>query len=367
MCPVRQPPVSGGLRVTATDNPDPHFVGRENSKGTYKLLEKTIRINPDLPDDLFNVETLPGTRVIDRDRDLSWTAPTAATQPVTTDIQSNTHFTVSPMKYALNSKPGQSIQTTLHLQNLKPNLYDRITLEVIDFHDFKDSQWLTLKPNTVNPNYLGLLNKKSCIDWIFLGKDKDSHLIDIGPLSDHPGHLEIDVPVYVEINIPPHTQGLFNAGILVTFNAGLNKGIVAAKYEFIVPLILNIGESAAPQSITKGEKCTMIINQEKSFRIIQNTHSSDPSHYSSDNPVDVYTSFPAGLFTSVRATSKAGGNWITSVTPKTALEQTKATVSLEGNDVRIENLTGIENIELGFNNNPGLAEVTVTLIPHCKE
>lgn len=41
----------------------------------FRVLEKTIRINPDLPDDLFEIALNPGDRVKDKIRKLTWTVP----------------------------------------------------------------------------------------------------------------------------------------------------------------------------------------------------------------------------------------------------------------------------------------------------
>jgi thiol-disulfide isomerase/thioredoxin len=49
--------------------------GRKCREGSYRVLEETVRINPDLPEELFTVTINPGDQINDKDRKLTWIVP----------------------------------------------------------------------------------------------------------------------------------------------------------------------------------------------------------------------------------------------------------------------------------------------------
>lgn len=49
--------------------------GTKYREGSYKILEETVRINPELPEELFKITINPGDRVNDKDRELIYRIP----------------------------------------------------------------------------------------------------------------------------------------------------------------------------------------------------------------------------------------------------------------------------------------------------
>jgi len=262
------------------------------------------------------------------------------------------HFAVYPMKYSLKSKPGRSIETKLYLQNLRPHSDDSIRLEVINLRDPNYTGWFADESNAPNPENRALLDKKPCHNWISLSERKENLA------ETELVHLR---PVDLEINVPPQTQGSFNAGILITCHSDGNKSAIAVKYEFVVPICLEIGETTGTEPAIDFSELKAIVKQKWSFNVAQDVSSSDPTHsYSGASWIEFHTNFPASLQTSAQATGPAGGNWRSAVTPKTIFKKTKATVSLKGNDVRLEKLFGPDETVK-------VAEITLTVIPHCSD
>jgi thiol-disulfide isomerase/thioredoxin len=52
-----------------------HRGGQKYREGSYRVLEETVKFNPKLPDDLFQITLDPCALFWDKDRDLRWTVP----------------------------------------------------------------------------------------------------------------------------------------------------------------------------------------------------------------------------------------------------------------------------------------------------
>jgi len=261
------------------------------------------------------------------------------------------HFAVYPMMHSLQAKPGKSIATKLYLQNLRPHAHDNITLEVINLRNPDFRSWFVNESNASDPNHAGLLVKQPCHNWITLGQPQESIA------ETESAQLR---PVDLEINVPAQTQGSFSAGILVSFRSGGNETIIAVKYEFVVPICLEVGETIDSEAAIDFSQFNATVKQSASFKVAQDKSANDPIHsYRGAMRIEFHADLPASLKTSAQASGPAGGNWRSTVAPRTILEQTEATVALDGNDVRLERLFGPEETIR-------VAEISLTVIPHCK-
>jgi beta-lactamase regulating signal transducer with metallopeptidase domain/protocatechuate 3,4-dioxygenase beta subunit len=261
------------------------------------------------------------------------------------------HFAVYPMKYAFKSKPGKLIETKLYLDSLRPHTEDSVSLQVIDLRDSKYRQWFVAESPTPNPIYAGLLHNESCRNWISLGEYQKG-LAGTG--------LTNPWPVDLKINVPPRTQGSFNAGILVCFHGGRNKKGISVKYEFVIPICLEVSETALGTSATQSQEFQAIVKQKKTLKVSQRTSTIDPFRtYGGDCPIEIDADFPVNLGVSVTASSPVGGNWLASVRPDRVIEKTTVKATLTGDGIRLEKLAGMTP-------NLVVAEVKVTLIPDCR-
>lgn len=65
------------LYLPASCHREVHQFGKLSSTSDFKIQEETVKINPDLPDDMFWVDIQPGDIVVDKDKDIQYRAPAA--------------------------------------------------------------------------------------------------------------------------------------------------------------------------------------------------------------------------------------------------------------------------------------------------
>jgi len=78
--------------------------GKLSSTSDFNIKEETVKINPDLPDDIFLVDIQPGDMVVDKDKGIQYTAPAAGVVGVSAPdftlglLGSNEKVTLSKVK-----------------------------------------------------------------------------------------------------------------------------------------------------------------------------------------------------------------------------------------------------------------------------
>ena len=65
------------LYLPASYNQKVYRNGKLSSISNFNIKEETVKINPDLPDDIFCVDIQPGDMVVDKDKGIQYTAPAA--------------------------------------------------------------------------------------------------------------------------------------------------------------------------------------------------------------------------------------------------------------------------------------------------
>ena len=65
------------LHLPVSCNQKVYRNGKLSSTSDFNIKEETVKINPDLPDDMFWVDIQPGDIVVDKDEGIQYTAPAA--------------------------------------------------------------------------------------------------------------------------------------------------------------------------------------------------------------------------------------------------------------------------------------------------
>lgn len=256
------------------------------------------------------------------------------------------HFSVYPITHELQSTPGKSIKTKLYLENLLKERIQLVTVETIDLLPDSKGQWVPIRSDKMAFNHIDDLDKTSCRDWISLGDQENSFL---------PVPAQNKLSVDVTITTPPNKQGQFYSALKVTLLSDI-KVELFTDYEFIIPIMVNVKQDATQNHARQQTRTFATISSMKPLRILQDSNSKDPDHsYRGENTITLQSNKTLNITASAMAASVAEGKWTAKVTPKTIGNQVEATLSVNGTDVRIENLFGPK---------PKVVDVTVTLIPH---
>jgi hypothetical protein len=278
---------------------------------------------------------------IEEIEDIEGDAPVEMPSPVR-------HFAVYPMMYSLQSRAGESIKTTLHLESLLQDGLQEVTIETIDLVPGEDGQWLPIGPD---PDRVVPLHTSSCRDWISLG-DCQGQEISVPSLDVK----SMDIEVYV----PPDKQGRYYAGIKATLLSDYKKDLYT-NYEFIIPVLMEVKETAQTDHSDHTHQPLVMIKCEKPLRITQDMDSDDPYHtYSGQYTIEVCSDLTAHVNMSIVALTAAEGIWTAVITPKTIINKQKVDIMVHGTDVMIENLTGGEK-------RVKVVGLTVTIMPDLEQ
>jgi hypothetical protein len=140
-------------------------------------------------------------------------------------------FFVQPMKLEPKSKANKMINTSLKVHSFDPNEVLNISLKVVELDQNPDGSWHIFDPNSNSVDYeegYDVSKLSSCRSWITLGKEK----VALNPLTE--------VPVEVTIRIPPHINGFYAAGIIVSMPSMNVNSQVGILLRYLVPVLVEI-------------------------------------------------------------------------------------------------------------------------------
>ena len=148
-------------------------------------------------------------------------------------------YMVQPLEFKLQSRVKKRIQTALQIHSLEENEILEIELKVVELSQLPDSEWLIFDPDPNTPDYIegfDVSRLSSCSDWIRLGTSS----IEIDPLSE--------VPVALEIRVPPRVHGFYSAGILTSYRVTPTGSDVGYLLRYLIPVLIEIqGRTILPK------------------------------------------------------------------------------------------------------------------------
>ena len=148
---------------------------------------------------------------------------------------------VSPMVISCGSRPGESVKTAVHLQNVGQTAACHAILKVVDLGQSEDGQWMPVDPNMVDSgNRPDLLSKASCRNWVTLSRG-ETDVLEVGP-----GRTE---SVDVEVRVPRQARGFSCAAIVVHLNPSPEATGVVMEYEYIVPVLVGVEGRPSAQGV----------------------------------------------------------------------------------------------------------------------
>ncbi len=148
-------------------------------------------------------------------------------------------YMVQPMELELQPRAGKLVKTALQINSFDANGVITIDLKVLELSQEDDSEWLIFDPDPNSVDYVkgfDVSKLSSCSNWISLERSS----VDIPPLGQ--------VPVEVNVRVPPGVRGFYGAGIIVYMRIQDPESNVALLLRYLVPVLIEIqGRTLRPQ------------------------------------------------------------------------------------------------------------------------
>ncbi|MBL7184689.1 MAG: hypothetical protein ISS70_00055 [Phycisphaerae bacterium] len=159
-------------------------------------------------------------------------------------------FTVTPLKFDLQLRPGKRVVSVLDIQSLDPNETHTIDLSVVELtQDEKTAAWQIIEPN-------------SGFDSSTLSSLKDAMTLSTSTVTIEP-HQK--VPVEVRLRVPPGSRGFSCAGIVAAIRPRADATDISFVLRFMVPVLLEI-QGRPMRNQVQATDLTMEVRKADSYR-----------------------------------------------------------------------------------------------------